>query len=39
VLSTLFDSCTVRPTSERSEPVGRRGITHVPGRGATVVLD
>ena len=39
VLSTLFDSCTVRPTSERSEPVGRRGITHVPGRGAMVVLD
>jgi cytochrome P450 len=38
VLSTLFDSCTVRPTAERSEPVRRRTITHVPGRGATVVL-
>ena len=24
--------------SERPEPVRRRGITHVPGRGATVVL-
>jgi cytochrome P450 family 135 len=38
VLSTLFDSCTVRPTNERPEPVRRRTITHVPGRGATVVL-
>jgi cytochrome P450 len=38
VLATLFDSCTVRPTHERPEPVRRRGITHVPGRGATVVL-
>jgi cytochrome P450 len=38
VLSTLFDSSTVRPTKERSEPVRRRTITHVPGRGATVVL-
>jgi cytochrome P450 len=38
VLATLFDSCTVRPTHERPEPPQRRGITHVPGRGATVVL-
>ena len=38
LLSTLFDRCTVRPTNERPEPVRRRGITHVPGRGATVVL-
>lgn len=38
VLSTLFDSCTVRPTNERPEPARRRTITHVPGRGATVVL-
>ena len=38
VLATLFDSCKVRPTDERPEPVRRRGITHVPGRGATVVL-
>jgi cytochrome P450 len=38
VLSTLFDSCTVRPTNDRPEPVGRRGITHAPGRGARVVL-
>lgn len=38
VLSTLFDSCTVRPTNERPEPVRRRSVTHAPGRGATVVL-
>ena len=38
VLGTLFDSCTVRAAHERPEPVQRRGITHVPGRGATVVL-
>jgi cytochrome P450 family 135 len=38
VLSTLFASCTVRPGDERPEPMRRRGITHVPGRGATVVL-
>jgi cytochrome P450 family 135 len=38
VLSTLFDSCTVRPINERPEPVRRRTITHVPGHGATVVL-
>jgi cytochrome P450 family 135 len=38
VLSTLFGSCTVRPTTKRPEPVRRRGISHVPGRGATVVL-
>jgi cytochrome P450 len=38
VLGTLFDSCTVVPTSARPEPTKRRGITHVPGRGATVTL-
>jgi cytochrome P450 family 135 len=38
VLSALFDSCTVRPSDDRPEPVGRRGITHAPGRGAKVVL-
>ena len=27
VLSTLFDSCTVRPTNERPEPV-RRALSH-----------
>ena len=38
VLSTLFGSCTVQPINRPPEPVRRRGITHVPGRGATVVL-
>jgi cytochrome P450 len=38
VLRTLFDSCTVRPINKRPEPVRRRGITHVPGRGAAVIL-
>ena len=38
VLGALFDGCTVRPTDERPEPTSRRGITHVPGRGASVVL-
>ena len=38
VLATVFDSCIVRPTNQKSERVGRRGIAHVPGRGATVVL-
>lgn len=38
VLSALFDTCTVRPTDVQPEPVRRSGITHVPGRGTTVVL-
>jgi cytochrome P450 len=38
VLSTLFESCTIEPTHERPEPVRWRGATHVPGRGAAVVL-
>jgi cytochrome P450 len=38
VLGTLFASTTVRPTTGRPEPARRRTITHVPGRGATVVL-
>ena len=38
VLGTLFDTCTVQPVKARPEPVRRRGITHVPGGGATVVL-
>jgi cytochrome P450 family 135 len=38
VLSALFENHSVRPTRERSEAVRRRGITHVPSRGATVVL-
>ncbi|MCV7230409.1 cytochrome P450 [Mycolicibacterium komossense] len=38
VLGTLFGSCTVAPISQRAEPMKRRGITHVPRRGATVTL-
>jgi cytochrome P450 len=38
VLGTLFGSCTVTPTSQRPEPMKRRGITHVPRRGTTVTL-
>jgi cytochrome P450 family 135 len=38
VLRELFDRCAVRPADDRPEPVARRGITHSPGRGATVVL-
>lgn len=38
VLRELFDRCAVRPANDRPEPVARRGITHSPGRGATVVL-
>jgi cytochrome P450 family 135 len=38
VLGTLFGACAARPTSERPERPRRRGITHVPGNGATVVL-
>lgn len=38
VLGTLFDSCTVKPPNKRPEPARRRGITHAPGRAATVVL-
>jgi cytochrome P450 len=38
VLRTLFESCTLTPTDERPEPVRWRGATHVPGRGAAVVL-
>ncbi|HEX2285719.1 MAG TPA: cytochrome P450 [Mycobacterium sp.] len=38
VLGTLFDSCKLRPADEKPEPARRRSITHVPGRGATVVL-
>ena len=38
VLGTLFDSCTVRPTNERPEPVRRRGLAQAPRRRATVML-
>ncbi|WP_288820124.1 cytochrome P450, partial [uncultured Corynebacterium sp.] len=38
VLGILFGTCTVVPPSERPESIHRRGVTHVPGRGATVTL-
>jgi cytochrome P450 family 135 len=38
VLGALFDSCTVRPTKKRPEPVRRRGLAQAPGRRATVIL-
>jgi cytochrome P450 len=39
VLAALFGDCTVRATTDRSERVRRGGISPVPDRGATVVLD
>ncbi|MDH6245544.1 cytochrome P450 [Mycobacterium sp. OTB74] len=38
VLGRLFASTSVRPDRAAAEPVHRRSITHVPGRGTTVVL-
>jgi cytochrome P450 family 135 len=38
VLSALFASNQIRPDRHAPEPVHRRSITHVPGRGTTVVL-
>jgi cytochrome P450 len=38
VLKALFASNQIRPDRPAPEPVHRRGITHVPGRGTTVVL-
>lgn len=38
VLGTLFASNQIRPDRHAPEPVHRRSITHVPGRGTTVVL-
>ncbi|WP_076051241.1 cytochrome P450 [Mycobacterium colombiense] len=39
VLRALFSTARVRPVDFKSEPIHRRSITHVPGRGTTVVLD
>lgn len=39
VLGELFDSRKVRLSAERPERAKRRSITHVPSRGATVVLE
>lgn len=39
VLGALFATTRVRPVDAKSEPIHRRSITQVPGRGTTVVLD
>lgn len=39
VLRALFRGNRIRPDDMKSEPVHRRSITHVPGRGATVILE
>jgi cytochrome P450 len=38
VLGTLFGTLKIRPPDERPEKAKRRSITHVPGKGAAVVL-
>ncbi|OBI41701.1 hypothetical protein A5708_23830 [Mycobacterium colombiense] len=39
VLGALFSTARVRPVDLKSESIHRRSITHVPGRGTTVVLE
>jgi cytochrome P450 len=39
VLRALFRTARVRPDNVKSEAIHRRSITHVPGRGTTVVLE
>jgi cytochrome P450 len=39
VLRAIFRDIRLGPTDFEPEPVHRRSITHVPGRGTTVVLD
>lgn len=38
VLTALFGGVGIRPVDFKSESIHRRSITHVPGRGTTVVL-
>lgn len=38
VLRELFNAARLRAVNAKSEPIHRRSITHVPGRGTTVVL-
>ncbi|WP_163745999.1 cytochrome P450 [Mycolicibacterium helvum] len=38
VLKALFAHNQIQPDRSAPEPVHRRGVTHVPGRGTTVVL-
>ncbi|WP_445167392.1 cytochrome P450 [Mycolicibacterium sp. Dal123E01] len=39
VLRELFGGVGIRPAEAKSEPVHRRSITHVPGRGACVIIE
>ncbi|WP_163706135.1 cytochrome P450 [Mycobacterium timonense] len=39
VLGAMFATMRVRPVDVKSEPIHRRSITQVPGRGTTVVLE
>lgn len=39
VLAALFASSQLRPDRPEPEPVHRRSVTHVPGRGTTVILE
>jgi cytochrome P450 len=39
VLRALFQDNRIRPDSMKPEPVHRRSITHVPGRGTTVIVE
>jgi len=39
VLRTMFQELRLRPTTEPDEPIARRNVTLVPGRGAMVTLE
>jgi cytochrome P450 len=39
VLGAMFSTVRMRPVNFKSESIHRRSITHVPGRGTTVVLE
>jgi cytochrome P450 len=39
VLRTMLEQLRFVPTADADEPLGRRNVTIVPGRGATVVLE
>jgi cytochrome P450 family 135 len=39
ILTALFSGVRLRPVDFKPEPIHRRSITHVPGRGTTVMLE
>jgi len=39
VLRAILEELRFAPTDAPDEPLGRRNVTIVPGRGATVVLE